>query len=290
MKTHVIVLAMVAATATAQADVDQVVSNLEIQIQQAWYRDSETRAWLLADGAFDGLNQAPCSKLLEELRIANVPASRTIELTDDSRDLPRGRHALPAVRAACDRIEVAGKIKEFERWATLAGESTGPDYLQALENCLATYDAIIKAGVQPDDQVPRRRVMIGRELVMWSGSIAEVRVKYCDAGIAIAKAEIAKREAPLRKVLKRDKLALALGFNATAAYALPGGDWSMNPAKLAASPVWFDTTGAPSHQAQVCAGGARRTVVRRYTFGAQHQLVKTTSKEYCGEPPASAFR
>ena|SRR5688572_30623318 len=115
-------LALTAFTTTAHAD-DALVSTLETQIAQAWYRDSETGAWLLADAASNGLAPAPCSITLGKLRNFSVPASRTIELHDDSRDLRRGVHALPAVRKACDAIEHAGKIKEVERWIVMAAES-----------------------------------------------------------------------------------------------------------------------------------------------------------------------
>ncbi len=279
--TSLLVLATLTTTARAD-DADQLVSNLEDQIRQAWYRDSETKAWLLADAATDGMNPAPCTNILMQLRNLGVPASRTIELTDDSRDLPKGVHALPAVRTACDAIEYAGKIKEVERWITMSAESDSVNNRAAFANCIATYDAAIKAGVNPNDRVPQRRIRIGQDLVMWSGTLGELKAKYCDAGMKTIAAELAKRAAPYRKVLKADKLAMALGFNVTATYVLPGGDASMTPAKLAASRVWFDSTSAPSNEPQTCADGRGRVLVRRYEFDGSHKLVKTTTKEYCG--------
>jgi hypothetical protein len=263
---------------------DQLVSNLEDQIRQAWYRDDETRTWLLADSASKGFSPAPCSETLTKLRNLNVPATRTIELREDSKDLPKGVHALPAVRKACDAIEYAGKIKEVERWITMAAESDGMKNRDVFARCLSTYNDAIAAGVKPGDRVPQRRIRIGRNVVMWSGTIEELKVKYCDAGSDNVKQELAKREAPYRKVLKNDKLELALGFNATAVYVLPGGDASMNPQKLAASKIWFDSTSAPSNEAQTCADGRRRVLVRKYQFDANHKLVKTTKSESCGAP------
>lgn len=271
-------------TTTARADeTDQLVSNLEDQIRQAWYRDSETRAWLLADAATNGFEPAPCSDLLMKLRNLGAPATRTIELHDESRDLVAGVHALPSVRKACDAIEYAGKVKEVERWITLAAESDSVNNRGPIGHCLAKYDEAIKLGVKPTDRVPQRRIRIGHDLVMWSGTLAELKAKYCDVAMTKIAAELAKREAPYRKHLKADKLALALGFNATAVYVLPGGDSSMNPAKLAASRVWFDSTSAPSNEAQSCVDGRRRTLVRKYEFDAKHVLVKKTQKEFCGE-------
>lgn len=279
MKAITTLLALTLATSAHADDADQIVSNLEDQIRQAWYRDSETAAWLLADGASNGMKPAPCSALLAKLRTMNVPATRTIELHDDSRDLRRGVHALPAVRKACDAIEHAGKVKEVERWIVMAAESDSVNNRKAFANCLATYDA---AGLDPATRVPQRKIRIGRDLVMWSGTLGELKAKYCEAGMTTITAELDRRAAPYRKVLKNDKLKMALGYDVTAVYVLRGGDASMKPAKLAAARVWFDSTSAPSNEAQHCADGRRRTLVRKYEFDKQHNLTSTTMKEYCG--------
>lgn len=271
-------------TPAAADDPDALVATLGRQIREAWYRDSETQAWLLADGASNGLEPAPCSQTLVKLRNLGVPASRTIELPDDSRDLRRGVHALPAVRKACDAIEHAGKIKEVERWIVLAAESTSVNNRKVFASCTATYDAAIAAGVSPTARVPERRIRIGRDLVMWTGTLAELVAKHCAAPMADVTAELAKRAAPYRAVLKHDKLRLALAYDVTAVYVLPGGDRSMSPKKLAAARVWFDTSSAPSNEVQHCADGRRRTLVRKYEFDRDHKLVRTTSSETCGMP------
>ncbi|HLL20666.1 MAG TPA: hypothetical protein VK427_00965 [Kofleriaceae bacterium] len=282
--TALIALSTLATTTHADDKTDQLLRDLGSQMNQAWYQDDETNAWLLADTASNAFKPAPCSDTLMKLRNGGAPANLTIELRDDSRDLKKGVHALPAVRRACDAIEYAGKIKEVERWLTMAAESDSINNRAAFANCLESYAEATAAGVKPTERVPQRRVRIGQDLVMWSGTLEELKIKYCDAGMEKIKAELGKREAPYRKVLKADKLALALGFNATALYVLPGGDKSMNPKKLAASRVWFDSTSAPSNEAQSCSDGRRRVLVRKYVFDARHKLVKTTQKESCGEP------
>ena len=60
--------------------------------------------------------------------------------------------------------------------------------------------------------------------------------------------------------------------------------------ELAAASVWFLDVGAPSNERQYCPGGGKRKFVRRYSFDGQHKLLGTTQKEYCGDPPASAYR
>lgn len=273
------VSALTALTAPAAADeADQLVSNLETQIRRAWYRDDETRAWKLVVDASSGFNTAPCTELFTKLRNLNVPATRTIELIEESRDLPAGKHALPAVKKACDAIEYQGKVKEVETWILLAAESDGINNRGPIGQCMARYDEGLALGIKATDKVPQRKVRIGRDLVMWSGSLKELKVKHCDAAMKKIRVELAKIEGPFRKFLKADKLALALGFNVTAVYRLPDGDRSMNPAKLAAEKVWFGTrTGGH------CADGRTQVDVTKYEFNAAHKIVNETTKQYCGE-------
>lgn len=267
----------------------QTLQALQREVDQAWYRDSETKAWLLADAAANGTSPAPCTKLLEQLRNLSVPASATIELTEDSRDLKQGRHALPAVRAACDKIEHAGRLEELENWAKLAAADDRVSNMKVFQNCVEAYDAYIQAGGTPSDRVPARRIYVDRTQLMWEGTVAELRARYCDAPMQGAKAELAAREAPYRKVLKADKLRLALGHNATKRFYLPGGDASMNPKKLAVAKVWFDR-GEMTSDSQGCANGNRRIVVTRYVFDVQHALKSTSEKSYCSDPGRAAFR
>jgi hypothetical protein len=122
--------------------------------------------------------------------------------------------------------------------------------------------------------------------------VQEIREKWCDAGLKKLTDDTAGREAPYRNVLKNDKLRMVIdsppGHIRT--YAVPGGEYSTDPKKLAAASVWFDNASAPSNERQMCSTGGKRIFLRRYTFDAQHKLVSNTSKEYCGGIPASAYR
>lgn len=145
------------------------------------------------------------------------------------------------------------------------------------QTCLASYNALLAQGVSPSHRMRFRDE---------EGTIESMKQKYCvDAAANHAQAE-EQRAAPFRAVLKADKLKMAIKSH----YAVAGGDYSMDPAKLAAAPVWFDSVGAPSNEKQHCDSGGKRNVVRRYQFDASHVLVKTSSQEYCGEPPTAAYR
>lgn len=143
--------------------------------------------------------------------------------------------------------------------------------------CLDAYQALIAQGMSPSFRLRFRDE---------EGTLESFKQKYCvDVAAEAAKAE-EKRTAPYRAKLKNDKLKMAIKSH----YAIAGGDYSMHPDKLAKAPVWFDSVGAPSNEKQHCDNGGKRNIVRRYQFNAKHVLVKRTEKQYCGEPPKSAYR
>jgi hypothetical protein len=104
--------------------------------------------------------------------------------------------------------------------------------------------------------------------------------------------DVAARHAPYRANLKADKLRLVIDerHGGVTSYALPGGKYTGDAKLLAAARVWFLDVGPPSNERQYCPGGGKRNSVRRYSFDAQHKLLGTTQKEYCGDPPESAYR
>lgn len=281
----VCVVVTVSQLASAEPTTDQLIRTLGEQIQQAWYRDRDTKAWLLADGVTDGMNPAKCSKTLAALHAARVPNRSMIELDADSRDLRKGRHALPAAEHACARIERQGKVKMFEDRATLAAEGIGG--IKVYEQCAATFKEIVAAGIPATERVPERKLYINSEEVMWTGTIEELRVRHCDGPLNKALAQRAVEEAPYRKLLKNDKLELAL--SSSVGYTLIGGRTTRDPGQLAVAGVWFDALSDLAGN-ESCPGGVKRKTLRRYAFDKQHTLVKKTQQEFCGQIPTSAFR
>lgn len=143
--------------------------------------------------------------------------------------------------------------------------------------CIDSYNELIASGVAPSYRMRFRDE---------ESTLESLKQKYCvDAAASAAKSE-EQRTAPYRAKLKSDKLKMAIKSH----YAIAGGDYSMDPAKLAAAPVWFDSVGAPSNEKQNCDNGGKRNIVRRYQFDTSHALTKTTEREYCGSIPAAAYR
>ena len=198
--------------------------------------------------------------------------------------MKRGAHTLSEIRASCEQVERLGKIKSFEFWAVLAMQdapkvNSGRSDASYFKNCIQTYEKIVNAGIAPTDRVPDR--LIGG--VTWSGTIEELRQKWCDTGLSKAKGNAEEREAPYRKELKADKLKIALTYSS---FFLPGGASTADPRVLAGASVLFIDL-SPSRR---CSDGRQVHTVRRYQFSASHQLVNTSEREYCGAAPRQAFQ
>ena len=191
---------------------------------------------------------------------------------------------LPAARA--QSLENNEHYKNFRSWAI------STQFRDPLPNmfkfCIESYDEMIASGVSPSTRVPEGT----HSGIPWKGTVQEIKEKWCDAGLKKSTDEIAALHAPYRAHLKADKLRLVIDetHGGVMSYALPGGKYTDDAKLLAAARVWFLDIGAPSNELQYCLGGGKRISVRRYTFDAQHKLISKTQKEYCGNPPASAYR
>lgn len=287
MHKHLIaMITLFSATQLAAADGDPQgeLANLAGTLENAWHIDDG--AWVLQALAIGNpeTDEAACTKSLAVLRTANVPDTATLTLRSDTRDLKSGTHTIAEARHACELIEHMRWIAAFDGMAVLV--QLDPTVSTA-QQCIDAYDRAIKAGIAPAERIPERMKSIDGKRVKWAGSIEELRIKHCDPTLKAAKEEQAKKQAPYRKVLKNDKLAMQLATPVP--YTVLGGNSTWDPGELAASPVWFDALSDQTGQ-ETCPGGVKRRTLRRYAFDKQHKLVNTTHKDYCGTIPQSAFR
>jgi len=190
----------------------------------------------------------------------------------------------PAVRA--QSLEDNEHYQSFRSWA-VSTQFPNP-VPNMFKFCIQSYDKMIASGVSPTTQVPEGE----HSGVPWKGTVQEIKERWCDAGLKKISGDIEAKHAPYRAALKNDKLRLVVDetHGGITSYALPGGKYTDDAQKLAAAPVWFLDVGPPSNENQYCLNGGKRNSVRRYSFDAQHKLLRTTQKEYCGDPPASAYR
>jgi hypothetical protein len=153
---------------------------------------------------------------------------------------------------------------------------------------------MIASGVAPSTRGPEQDIPASGNFprILWKGTVQEIKEKWCDAGQKKTADDIEAKHAPYKANLKADKLRLVIDetHGKVFSYALAGGKYTDDAKALAAAKVWFLDVGPPSNEAQYCVGGGKRNTVRRYTFNAEHELISTTEKQYCGDPPASAYR
>jgi hypothetical protein len=249
-----------------------------------WYQDSQTKAWVVADGKVDQNGSAVCMVDLDKIRASGAPDTRKIEIRWEGPEMKPGLHTLAEIRSSCEHLERLGKIKKFEFWAVLAMQeapkvNSGRSDAAYFRNCIQTYNKIVAGGVPPSERVPER-VIAGTP---WSGTIEELKQKWCDTGLKTAHGNSEAHEAPFRKELQGDKLKIALKYGSV---FLPGGVGTADPHKMAEASVWF-VDFSPS---KVCVNGLQVHTLRRYQFGPAQQILSSTERNYCGKAPRSAFQ
>jgi hypothetical protein len=201
--------------------------------------------------------------------------------------------ALLAAQAQAQSLQDNEHYRSFKSWAIHTQEPNPVPNM--FKFCIQTYDKMIASGVLPSTRVPEETIPGVRPKdppIVWSGTVQELKERWCEAGLKQQAGEVAGRHAPYKAALKNDKLRLVIDetHGHVMRYALPGGQYTDDAKKLASAPAWFLDVGAPSNERQNCPSGGKRNIVRKYTFDAQHKLTNTSSKEYCGNPPPSAYQ
>jgi hypothetical protein len=266
--------AIASAPGTARADEHQGIVNLLGQSIDKW--EQVDGKFQLVGGVVKG-----CRDYLDRLTKANVPDSYQFDLDHDTPRLKAGKHAWTEGRATCDDIMTAAArrdVIDIFVGSAYSAESdmkkTGPRHFEYFRNCMTTYDDAIKAGIPATEPVKDRD---GKIMTM-----LEMREQWCAAGKAQLDAARAEKTAKYDRLLKNDKLKIALrdeGFITLPGHAKPTVD------AMAANNVWFEDA-SPD---KVCANGLQIHVLHRYQFDGAQKLAKVTDKDFCGKPPGAAF-
>ena len=297
MKKTVVFAAMMFAVAPAsaddrQVDINNALARLARTIDNAFSQDEKNKAWVPASSSIESDGRATCSIEIAKLADLGAPGSSKIKLSNDTAELPKGEHTLDDMLPICERIVAYGKTQKFQKQAENAFyeypkvTSKTPFNQKHFENCVAAYADMMKAGVPPTYKVPEQMITdANAKEVLWGGTVEELRKKWCDDGLKNAKAERERRDAPYKKHLKGDKLALALSWRAL---YLPGGKLTEDPAEMAKSNVLF-TDGYPG---KVCLkkGVPEVHQITRYEFDAAGKMTGNTSTNHCGFPGANGFK
>jgi hypothetical protein len=299
MKKSVVFVAMMFVVAPAfagdaedrQVDINNALARLGRAIDSAFSQDSETKAWVPIKSAIvDG--KATCAVEIETLANLDAPGSSKVKLQNDTAELVKGEHTLDDMLPICERVVAFGKTKDYQRQLENAMfefpkvTAKTPFNEKHFENCITEYNAMMKTGVPPTYKIPDQvfNDSSGTK-VHWGGTVEELRVKWCDEGLKKGKAERERRDAPYKKVLKGDKLALALSWRAL---YLPGGKLTEDPVEMSKSNVLY-TDGYPG---LVCLKKNVPEVheITRYTFDKAGKMTGNNTTKHCGFPGASGFR
>ncbi len=271
MKRILIVAIMIVGVRGAHADDDSFyLLNQLGQQASVWWRQ----------GAMWGVRGSSkgCMDAFNKVAAAHVPETATFKLTTPAPGVEMGDHPWPEAKPLCERMLQAERMVWAQHWLGLARQDAesrhGPPDSAIYTACMDAYAGAITVGVADTDPV-----VIGDEEVTLGNAMA----KWCAAGKQKFDEDAERRAAPYKKVLKADKLAMAL---VDPAFFLPGGAATIDASKLAAASVWFRDTEADS----ACPNGGKAHLLHRYQFDSAHKLVKTTDKNYCGAPPPSAYR
>ncbi len=197
-----------------------------------------------------------------------------------------------ASTARAQSLEDNEHYSAFRGWAINTQE---PDPLPNMfKFCIQSYDKMIASGVSPSTRVPEQEIPASGKFprILWKGTVQEIKEKWCDAGQKKVAGDVEAKHAPYKANLKADKLRLVIDetHGKVFSYALAGGKYTDDAKALAAAKVWFLDIGAATNETRICRNGGKLSSVRRYSFDVNHKLIGTTEKEYCGTPPASAYR
>ncbi len=196
-------------------------------------------------------------------------------------------HAALATAVGAQSLEDDANYREFRKWV-VANQQPGQPVAIVYDWCAEAYKKMIAGGVSPSTRVIEDKDWGD----FWKGTVQEINEKYCEGAKKKLTNDLEAKHAPYRTHLKADKLRLVINEKSghVYEYALAGGKYTGDAKALAAARVWFLDVGAASNERRVCVNGGKLSSVRRHTFDASHKLLSTTEKEYCGTPPASAYR
>jgi hypothetical protein len=120
----------------------------------------------------------------------------------------------------------------------------------------------------------------------WKGTIAQAKAQICGVARKAADAQKAKMLEPFVKAgIKADKLKIIDEYNVSVEIGIPGGEFTLEPKKLAKANPWFSSSTGDS-----CGDDHVITHLHRYQFDGAQKLVKESTKDYCGAVPKSAYR
>lgn len=249
-----------------------------------WYSlDKQTGEW-----NFIG-NSVTCDERFAEAAADGVAETLVIDIPWNS---PLGKPGPRTVKELKEYCLKAVKASTVSGWVGWVKNAVDDDRGDIAVICVNQYNAMVKdRGLAPTTKLPYEGIGLPFPDKAtgdpFRGTLEAARTKYCDPKAKGYQDAAAANEEPYRRVMKAGKLEIALK-NLSAAIYGPGKKELATPAAMAKANVWFRSIHYPENYCRN--GESTQYQVRRYQFDAKHKLVKDSAKDYCGAPPASAFK
>jgi hypothetical protein len=273
--------AAVTAPHLARADVDPDLQGLRAATGQMW--NAVRNNW--ADKAADA--SKACVAEYDKLRAAGSPDSRTVGVYAPLGDQKNGDViTIKQMRDVC--VATGGnlakdKLRSYLRDAIGSANATlgesNPSATRLAEegrSCAAAVKAALEGGIDAGEKL---------ESSTWTGPVGAVQAQVCDKAATAADQAIEKMLAPYKAAgMSGDKLAMIKENGGSTLYQIAGGESTLDPQKLTKANVWFEF-----FEGDECARGKIETM-HRYQFDKNGKLVKNTVREFCGDPPKSAYK
>ncbi|HEV8097100.1 MAG TPA: hypothetical protein VGP71_15325, partial [Burkholderiales bacterium] len=111
----------------------------------------------------------------------------------------------------------AQSLQDNEHYSSFKGWAINTQEPNPVPNmfkfCIQAYDKMIASGVSPSTRVPEQTlpgVRADDPPIVWSGTVQELKERWCEAGLKKTAGDVAARHAPYKAALKNDKLRLVI--------------------------------------------------------------------------------
>jgi hypothetical protein len=227
-----------------------------------------------------------CGSYVKQAAEDGVADTLAVEVGFDTPDWTKGKRTVQELKAACKRATTSAAIYSWVGWFPMVRND---DYGDIAARCMTFYDTLLKDhGLPATTRLPHEGISYDDPATgsPFAGTLEEARKKFCDPKATKYLAAKGADEAPYRKALKADKLRIALANLGDQFYG-PKRKELKTPADMAKAGVWFRHVW---YSDRGCNRGVDIVhIVERYQFKG-HALAKESSKNFCGKPPASAYK
>lgn len=282
MKKMLVIAGVLGASQLATAGVPPALQHM-LDYGRYYEQDAKTKEWKF------NATSVSCEGDILEAKDAGVADDLKVDVAYDTPDFKAGKHTFKELQDYCEHARRSEAIYKTVGWFKDGWNDSDSGDIAA--KCIEFYgqwtaEFKIPGTLKlPYEGISTTDPATGDPFV---GTIEDGRKKFCDGHAKKFLAAKEKAEGPYRKVLKEDKLDVALHHAIEKVIYGPGKKELKTPAALAGAKVWFRETW---YDDSPCNHGADKIhTLTRYEFDGAQKLVKDSGKNFCGPVPVSAYK